>query len=207
MAEPVETAQIVVRHGVDLKTFRDEILPANQPVVLKGLVQDWPAVRAGRQSARALGDYLRAFDQGKQVAILEGPPSIRGHFFYRDDMRGLNFERRPATISATIERFLAHCHRRRYPSRTDVFRPGDPASTLYYIVSGSVSIITEEDDGRELVLGYFGLRMIGVDRWGTDLELTDPNLRVRFDFDEPAAPDTIRKIVVAMTVDARKSAG
>ena len=58
--------------------------------------------------------------------------------------------------AATIERFLAHCHRRRYPSRTDVFRPGDPASTLYYVVSGSVSIITEEEDGRELVLGYFG---------------------------------------------------
>jgi CRP/FNR family cyclic AMP-dependent transcriptional regulator len=57
---------------------------------------------------------------------------------------------------ATIERLLAHCHRRRYPTRTDVFRPGDPAGTLYYIISGSVSIITEEDDGRELVLGYFG---------------------------------------------------
>lgn len=61
-----------------------------------------------------------------------------------------------APSSATIERFLAHCHRRRYPSRTDVFRPGDPAGTLYYVISGSVSIITEEDDGRELVLGYFG---------------------------------------------------
>ena len=57
---------------------------------------------------------------------------------------------------AAIERFLAHCHRRRYPTRTDVFRPGDPAGTLYYIVSGSTSIITEEDDGRELVLGYLG---------------------------------------------------
>ncbi|GAB3754110.1 cAMP-activated global transcriptional regulator CRP [Lysobacter olei] len=58
--------------------------------------------------------------------------------------------------AATIEHFLAHCHRRRYPSRTDVFRPGDPATTLYYVVSGSVSIIAEEEDGRELVLGYFG---------------------------------------------------
>ena len=68
--------------------------------------------------------------------------------------------RRPAhpmaPSPATIERFLAHCHRRRYPPRTEVFRPGDPAGTLYYVVSGSVSIITEEDDGRELVLGYFG---------------------------------------------------
>ena len=57
---------------------------------------------------------------------------------------------------ATIERFLAHCHRRRYPPRTEVFRPGDQAGTMYYVVSGSVTIITEEDDGRELILGYFG---------------------------------------------------
>ena len=57
---------------------------------------------------------------------------------------------------AIIERFLAHCHRRRYPSRTDVFRPGDPAGTMYYVINGSVSIIAEEDDDRELVLGYFG---------------------------------------------------
>lgn len=56
----------------------------------------------------------------------------------------------------TIERFLAHCHRRRYPARADVFRPGDPAGTLYYVVNGSVSIIAEEEDDRELVLGYFG---------------------------------------------------
>src|SRR5690606_19476581 len=61
-----------------------------------------------------------------------------------------------APSPATIERFLAHCHRRRYPPRTEVFRPGDPASTLYFVISGSVSIITEEDDGRELLLGCFG---------------------------------------------------
>lgn len=58
--------------------------------------------------------------------------------------------------TATIERFLAHSHRRRYPTRTDVFRPGDPAGTLYYVISGSISIIAEEEDDRELVLGYFG---------------------------------------------------
>ncbi len=61
-----------------------------------------------------------------------------------------------APTAATIERFLAHCHRRRYPPRSDVFRPGDPAGTLYFVINGSVSIITEEDDGRELILGYFG---------------------------------------------------
>jgi len=54
----------------------------------------------------------------------------------------------------TMERFLEHCHRRRYPSRADVFRPGDPAGTMYYVVSGSLSVISEEADGRELILGY-----------------------------------------------------
>ena len=58
--------------------------------------------------------------------------------------------------STAVERFLAYSHRRRYPTRTDVFRPGDPAGTLYYVISGSVSIIAEEEDDRELVLGYFG---------------------------------------------------
>ena len=61
-----------------------------------------------------------------------------------------------AADPATIERFIAHCHRRKYPARTDVFRPGDPAGTLYYIISGSVSIVALEDEDRELVLGYVG---------------------------------------------------
>ena len=30
----------------------------------------------------------------------------------------------------SFDRFLAHCHRRRYPSRSDVFRPGDAANTM-----------------------------------------------------------------------------
>jgi hypothetical protein len=102
----VESAQIVVRSGVDLKTFREEILPANQPVVLAGLVKEWPSVLAAQQSSRALGDYLRGFDRGRQLPVLEGPPAIRGRFFYREDMRGLNFERRNATIGDTIERLL-----------------------------------------------------------------------------------------------------
>ena len=58
--------------------------------------------------------------------------------------------------AATIERFIAQCHRRKYPSRTDIFNPGDPANTLYFIISSSVSIIARESDDRELVLGYIG---------------------------------------------------
>jgi CRP/FNR family transcriptional regulator, cyclic AMP receptor protein len=51
-------------------------------------------------------------------------------------------------------RFLDQCHRRRYPARADVFRPGDPAASLYYVINGSLMVISEEPDGRELILGY-----------------------------------------------------
>ncbi len=100
-------AQILVRHHVDLKTFRDEIVPACQPVVLKELVSDWPAVKAARESPRALANYLQSFDRGNQVIVMEAPPSIRGRIFYREDMSGLNFERRPGALSATLDRLLA----------------------------------------------------------------------------------------------------
>src|SRR5512132_1141487 len=54
----------------------------------------------------------------------------------------------------SLSRFLDHCHRRKHPNRSDIFRPGDSANTLYYVISGSLSVISEESDGRELVLGY-----------------------------------------------------
>jgi CRP/FNR family cyclic AMP-dependent transcriptional regulator len=53
-----------------------------------------------------------------------------------------------------IERFLQLCHRRRYPSKSPIIRPGDVANTLYYIIEGSLAVTTEDEDGRELILAY-----------------------------------------------------
>ena len=53
-----------------------------------------------------------------------------------------------------LERFLAVCHRRKYPNKTAIMRPGDPASTLYYVVDGSVAVSREDEEGRELILAY-----------------------------------------------------
>ena len=52
-----------------------------------------------------------------------------------------------------MERFLSHCHSRRYAAKSHIMRPGDPADTLYYVIEGSVTVLMEED-GRELILTY-----------------------------------------------------
>lgn len=59
-----------------------------------------------------------------------------------------------ALTPAVLERFLAACHRRRYPAKTPIFRPGDGASTLYYVADGSLTVSSEDEDGRELILAY-----------------------------------------------------
>jgi CRP/FNR family cyclic AMP-dependent transcriptional regulator len=53
-----------------------------------------------------------------------------------------------------LQPFLSFCHRRRYPSKTDIIRPGDAADTLYYLMEGSVTILIEDEDGREIILTY-----------------------------------------------------
>ncbi len=53
-----------------------------------------------------------------------------------------------------IERFLKHCHRRTYPKQSVIIHGGDIPDSLYYITRGSVSVVAEEDDGREMVLAY-----------------------------------------------------
>jgi len=54
----------------------------------------------------------------------------------------------------TIERFLQHCHRRRYPSKSVIIYAGDTPDSLYYIIEGSVTVLIEDDDGHEIVLAY-----------------------------------------------------
>lgn len=56
--------------------------------------------------------------------------------------------------SQHLERFLSFCHRRKYASKAPIIRPGDLADTLHYIVEGSVSVTTEDDQGHELILTY-----------------------------------------------------
>ncbi|MBQ0795258.1 MAG: cAMP-activated global transcriptional regulator CRP [Zhongshania sp.] len=55
---------------------------------------------------------------------------------------------------ANLENFLAHCHRRRYPSKSTLIYAGDASDALYYIIEGSVTVIIEDDEGREMIVAY-----------------------------------------------------
>jgi CRP/FNR family cyclic AMP-dependent transcriptional regulator len=62
--------------------------------------------------------------------------------------------RSPGADNPCVERFLEHCHRRKYPSKSVIIYAGDTPDVLYYIVKGSVTVLMEDDDGHEIVLAY-----------------------------------------------------
>ena len=92
---------------VDRAVFENEIFPANRPAVLRGLLRNWPAVQAARQSRTSVVNYLKRFDTGGTVNALVGPPQIKGRFFYSDDFQGFNFESRKVSISTALETLVS----------------------------------------------------------------------------------------------------
>ncbi|HEY0333124.1 MAG TPA: cupin-like domain-containing protein [Stenotrophomonas sp.] len=67
-------------------------MAGGEPVVLRGLVRDWPLVQAGLQGRVTAMDYLRARYDGRPVQYSFGEPEVRGRPFYNDDFTALNFE-------------------------------------------------------------------------------------------------------------------
>ncbi|MBF5058244.1 DNA-binding transcriptional dual regulator Crp [Alcanivorax sp. 521-1] len=57
-------------------------------------------------------------------------------------------------IIPNLDRFLANCHRRKYPAKSTIIYAGDESDALYYILKGSVTVMIEDDDGREMIMAY-----------------------------------------------------
>ena len=61
---------------------------------------------------------------------------------------------KPLSDIPAINRFLSYCRIRTVPSKTVIIHAGDLPDILYYIISGSVEVMIEDEDGNEMVLAY-----------------------------------------------------
>lgn len=53
-----------------------------------------------------------------------------------------------------LDKILAHCQRRRYTAKSTIIYAGDRCDSLFFIIKGSVTILIEDDEGREMIIGY-----------------------------------------------------
>ena len=62
----------IAARDLDAALFLQQVVQACRPVVIRGLIDNWPIVSAARGSPRRLKDYLAAFDNGGSVEVFFG---------------------------------------------------------------------------------------------------------------------------------------
>ena len=113
---PESPRTIDARDLKDPEQFLREVVEPCRPVVLRGLVTDWPIVAAGRLSPSAVRDHLKPLDIGGEIEAFFGTTAIAGKYFYTEDMKGFNFERRRMKFSSALESIVS-----------SVVAPGSPS--------------------------------------------------------------------------------
>lgn len=86
----------------------DEILSSAEPLLLKGLVTDWPVVQAALQSPAAVDTYLRRFYRNATVGAFFAGPEIKGRVFYNEDLTGVNFHPVKVKLDEVLDRIQRH---------------------------------------------------------------------------------------------------
>src|SRR5687768_5048824 len=96
-------------HGYTAETLPlADLLAGDEPVVLKGLVSEWPLVQAGLRSHQDAMSYLRSFYNGKTVGTSRGDPQIQGRLFYNEDFTQLNFVSERAPLDQVLNDIEKH---------------------------------------------------------------------------------------------------
>ena len=91
---------------MDRATFEREIVPKGEPAVFRGMMNDWPVVKAARDSDEALAKTLYDAATDEPFEAWFGAPGLGGQFNYNEDFSGFNFERRLATLEQLLDLLL-----------------------------------------------------------------------------------------------------
>jgi len=84
------------------------ILASTEPLLLRGLVTDWPVVAAARTSPQAAIAYLRRWYVDATVNAMLGAPGIDGRFFYNEALDGFNFQSMRVRLDAVLGELEKH---------------------------------------------------------------------------------------------------
>jgi hypothetical protein len=107
IAEIDSTRSLQLR-GDGSQPLPDEILTSTTPLVLRGLVANWPLVRAARTSPLAADAYLRRYYRDATVLGTSAPAEAGGRIFYNDDLSDFNFSAQMVRFDQVLDALRAH---------------------------------------------------------------------------------------------------
>ncbi|MHA6203089.1 cupin-like domain-containing protein [Dyella soli] len=122
----------------------DDIIRHERPLVIRGLVRQWPVVQAAAESDRAFAARLAALDNGTPVDALLMPPEEEGVIGYRGDVEAFNFSRHRVTVSQGLQRLLQTAGQADAPgvalqsAAVEACLPGFPADHAMPLLDASI---------------------------------------------------------------------
>jgi hypothetical protein len=120
MAELTSTVSVLEGVAPDQIPF-DELLEANEPVILRGLVSNWELVKAGKASPEKAMELLERHSSGRPVGVYIAPSDTNARFSYNDDCTGFNYEHQSIELGEILAQIRAN--------------QGDPEHAYYYMNS------------------------------------------------------------------------
>lgn len=114
-----------IEGGNSFKAF-DSVYSFREPVVIRRLITDWPAVKAGLKSDREMVDYLLQFYSDKTVVCYFAETDKKGRFFYTDDLKRLDFDSSRMPLNNVLNKLLES--------------KNNPSSGTFYVGSTTVDV-------------------------------------------------------------------
>jgi hypothetical protein len=104
---PHAIAEISPTELLDPDSFLRAVAEPARPVVIRRLIDAWPAVQSASRSPTEFQRYVSRFDCGKPVETFVGDPRIAGKYYYDEDLKGFNFERKQMRFGEALSAIIA----------------------------------------------------------------------------------------------------
>ena len=104
MAGLSDLPHVEILEGCTPQDIPDSAFRSEVPVVMKGLVADWPAVKSCSQSLEAAAQYLAQLWTDESVMVYLGESDIDGRFSYNDDVTDFNFKTGYSRLETVLEK-------------------------------------------------------------------------------------------------------
>jgi hypothetical protein len=118
------------RSGIRFDEVPNWVFSSTEPLLLKGLVAEWPIVKAARESPAAVDQYIRQFYRNAAVVAFSAPPETEGRIFYNEDLTGFNFQRARVKLDTVLDNLTQYSSDKQSPAfyvgstAVDVCLPG-----------------------------------------------------------------------------------
>lgn len=139
--KPIETID-----GSLLDKLPEYVISSTKPLLLKGLVGNWPAVKAAQQSSRDVCNYIGQFYEGALVNTAVGGGGIDGAISYNEQMSGFKYQRKQVRLDDVFKELLVFEH--------------EDGAPLYYVDSAPVDYcIPRFKTENDLTIGEYNPRV------------------------------------------------